>query len=98
MATATNPPYAPSRAPSTLQASKSPDTGELLKWIDRELRAIAAAMTDVTALELRPINTAPLRPREGMIVFADGTNWNPGFGKGLYVYRASAWAFLDFLR
>lgn len=36
-------------------------------------------------------NVAPTRPTEGMVAFADGTNWNPGAGKGLYKYQAGAW-------
>ena len=29
---------------------------------------------------------APPKPREGTFVFADGTTWNPGSGRGLYQY------------
>lgn len=36
-------------------------------------------------------NSAPEKPREGMIRFADGTNWNPGSGRGLYQYVSTAW-------
>ena len=34
---------------------------------------------------------APDRPRDLMIRFADGTTWNPGFGRGLYQYYDSSW-------
>lgn len=34
---------------------------------------------------------APVKPRDGMVVYADGTQWNPGSGKGTYEYRTSAW-------
>jgi hypothetical protein len=33
----------------------------------------------------------PGKPREGMLVYADGTDWNPGSGAGYYVYYAGAW-------
>jgi hypothetical protein len=36
-------------------------------------------------------NVAPEKPREPMIVFADGTNWNPGSGRGFYEWRSGAW-------
>lgn len=42
-------------------------------------------------LLLKPLNAAPSKKREGMIVFADGTNWNPGTGKGVYAYYSGAW-------
>jgi len=36
-------------------------------------------------------HVAPPKPREGMLVYADGTDWNPGSGAGYYVYYAGAW-------
>ncbi len=29
--------------------------------------------------------------RKGMLAYADGTNWNPGSGEGLYRYNGSIW-------
>lgn len=40
---------------------------------------------------LNKLHAAPPRAIEGMVVYADGTNWNPGFGAGLYQYRGSTW-------
>lgn len=34
---------------------------------------------------------APFKPRETMIRFADGTEWNPGSGRGLYQYVSGTW-------
>jgi len=31
------------------------------------------------------------KPREGVIVYADGSDWDPGEGIGLYQYRAGEW-------
>ena len=36
-------------------------------------------------------HVAPVKPREGLLVYADGTDWNPGSGAGYYVYYAGAW-------
>ncbi len=36
-------------------------------------------------------NVAPAKPREGDLRYADGTNWNPGGGAGLYRYTSGAW-------
>lgn len=33
----------------------------------------------------------PFRPREGQLVFADGTDWNPGGGAGYYERVGGAW-------
>ena len=34
---------------------------------------------------------APEEPVEGQTVWADGVNWNPGSGAGMYEYRAGVW-------
>jgi len=39
----------------------------------------------------RPLDTAPTDAEEGWVAFADGTNWNPGSGAGLYEYRGGTW-------
>lgn len=63
----------------------------LQNYIEDELLAISRHLNETTALELRPSHAAPGKPREGMIVFADGTDWNPGGGKGAYQYSGGAW-------
>lgn len=60
-------------------------------YLEAELVAIARHLAETTTLELRPLHAAPARPREGMIIFADGTDWNPGGGKGAYQYSGGAW-------
>lgn len=77
--------------------SPRPYTGEmnvdsLLDYLEEELLIIAQQFVETTELELRPIHAAPPKPREGMIVFADGTDWNPGGGKGVYTYLSGAWS------
>lgn len=42
-------------------------------------------------LQLQELNVAPLKPRTGMVVLADGTNWDPGSGAGFYGYYGAAW-------
>lgn len=45
-------------------------------------------------LFLEQLNAAPDKPQNGMIVWADGTNWNPGSGEGIYGYHGSTWNLL----
>lgn len=63
----------------------------LQEWVRQEFDRLARDLTETTVVELRPINAAPAKPREGMIVSADGTNWNPGSGAGAYEYVGAAW-------
>jgi hypothetical protein len=53
------------------------DTLRRLELLEREFHRVAKA--------------APTKPREGEIVFADGSGWNPGSGRGLYQYVSGAW-------
>jgi hypothetical protein len=63
----------------------------LRDWLASELNRIANALRGVDNLELTPLAAQPARIRDGMIVYADGTNWNPGSGAGVYAREAGAW-------
>lgn len=75
--------------PSNLPTELTPET--LATWIVGELEQITRDQAETTELELRPIHAEPSKPREGMIVYADGANWNPGSGRGVYVRGAAGW-------
>ena len=64
---------------------------EMADWVKRELTAIELALVDFDFLQLKQIDVAPTKPRVGMVVFADGTNWNPGSGIGFYGYHSGTW-------
>lgn len=58
-------------------------------WLMRELQRIAESLAQDNLLD--EVNVEPTAPVTGQIVLADGTNWNPGSGAGVYVYYGSAW-------
>jgi len=63
--------------------------------VDNELGKIAQALDTADAqLNLDMLYAPPKKYREGTIVLADGTTWNPGSGGGFYGYRAGVWRFL----
>lgn len=65
-----------------------PKAQALADHVADELRAVAQAQDDpVDFIQLNVLNVAPKKPRAGMVVEADGTNWNPGAGAGCYIYR-----------
>lgn len=45
-------------------------------------------------LQLTKRSSSISAPEEGDVAFADGTNWNPGSGSGVYVYDGGAWQYL----
>lgn len=84
-------PYAAFYAPSPLT---SDDPRDLPRYLATELTAIQGAIQALVAGHLETTNVAPTKPRDGDFRFADGTNWNPGSGKGFYGYYSSSWHFL----
>lgn len=61
-------------------------------------RRIAQLEQNLDTLQVKPAvqvearHVEPEKPRDGMIVLADGTDWNPGGeGEGFYVYYNAAW-------
>jgi len=76
-------PYIPRQPPATYDPTYTRD----------EQNNIARS-TATDTVQLQPQSVAPAKPRAGLLVEADGTNWNPGSGAGLYIYRAGAWVFI----
>jgi len=71
------------------------DGSAAARYAYEEFLALARYLAEVNELELRPRHVAPAKPRTGMVVFADGTDWNPGSGEGPYAYNAAgSWVFL----
>lgn len=84
--------YSPSKPPSV----SSPDAQALAAYLTDELQVLASSLRSVDSVVYSVSNAAPIRPRVGTVVYADGTNWNPGAGEGLYVYNAAGnWIWID---
>ena len=64
------------------------------QYVSKELEQISIAFAQTLQFPLEELHNAPTKPRTGMIVLADGTNWNPGSGRGVYAYYGGAWNFL----
>jgi hypothetical protein len=80
--------YVPEQMPvDSVEALAQAVTREFAK-LSSELELGVATRVD------RFLPAAPTKLRDGMIVGADGTNWNPGSGKGAYIYYGAAWHFL----
>lgn len=64
----------------------------LKAWLADQLRRIAAELVtpQPRVVQLQVLGVEP-RARDGMIAYADGTQWNPGSGVGFYGYQNGAW-------
>ncbi|MFZ6743500.1 hypothetical protein ACO0LC_09770 [Undibacterium sp. JH2W] len=72
------------------------DAAELQRFFISELQRISAAINLIGLGHLEKTTTAPIKPRDGDIRYADGISWNPGVGTGIYYYKGatSAWVLL----
>lgn len=64
---------------------------DIVRYLQEALRDMQRRLTEVETSLSKVQYAAPSKLREGMIRFADGTTWNPGSGKGLYIYYSGAW-------
>lgn len=71
------------------------DPRQLPDFVKTELDKIAQALGSPNeSMALATLYAVPNKYRDGTIVKADGTTWNPGSGSGVYVYRNAAWHLL----
>jgi len=77
----------------------SPLTGDkpedIIAWAQKLAENIVFQLnTGIPRLRLVEQHSIPSKPRDGDVVFADGTDWDPGSGQGYYGYYAATWHFL----
>lgn len=75
--------YAPGNIPNDLEG--------LGRYLQDELYRIQATFQALAAGHIDMTYVAPDKPREGDIRLADGTDWDPGSGQGLYCYYNGVW-------
>lgn len=69
------------------------DVASLPAYLAREFGNVANGFNDpANSLQLNPLGVAPGKPRTGLVVYANGSTWNPGAGAGVYVYTGAAWS------
>jgi hypothetical protein len=67
------------------------DPKDLPRYLREELNKLQGVIVLLAAGHLDQTHVAPKKPRDGDIRYADGTNWNPGGGKGVYAYNGTTW-------
>lgn len=61
------------------------------EYTNKELAGIQQALAEKDLITLVELARVPDKLQTGMIVLADGTNWDPGSGAGFYGYYGGAW-------
>lgn len=63
---------------------------DLAAYVGRELSRISNALQADT-ISINILHVEPLKPKELTFAAADGTDWNPGLGAGVYVFINGVW-------
>lgn len=71
------------------------DSDQMARWLEREFQKIEEMLSSLL-LNPMEVSYAPpekLPTEDILFAFADGTQWNPGSGRGFYYYDPSlaAW-------
>ena len=64
---------------------------EIPQYLTDELRKVSEVVDNISDGHIDKTHVEPPRPRDGDIRYADGTDWNPGQGEGLYYYDGTRW-------
>jgi hypothetical protein len=63
----------------------------IAEYLQRQLQRIEVALSLGVVREVEFLSVEPSKVYDGLIRGADGTNWNPGAGQGVYAYYGGAW-------
>lgn len=75
--------YTPSQLPGDA------DMPRLLEFLRREFFSVYQGFEGIWQLD--PQAHPPGKVQDGMIAFADGNSWDPGQGRGPYIYYDGTW-------
>ena len=88
---------APNAGSSTYAPGDPPaDPAQLQRYLREMETKLSATFSALAAGHLDKSTVAPAKPRDGDIRYADGTSWNPGGGKGLYMF-STVWTLIKAL-
>jgi len=63
-------------------------------YVVTELKRLASVVLNQAIFRLERTHVAPDKPRGGDIRYADGSNWDPGSGEGVYFFKESTTAWV----
>lgn len=72
-------------------ASPYSSLDELIIHLNKELRSIADSINSLIDEPFTATHKDFTKHKDGMLIYADGTNFNPGAGRGLYLRNNGAW-------
>lgn len=68
---------------------------EVPAYLDELTMRLTEILSQLEQGHLEILYRAPDSPQAGQLIYADGTDWNPGSGEGLYRYSiAGSWVYI----
>ncbi len=64
------------------------DPKAAIALLNSHIGRLNGVIADLLSRQSPARTSPPLRPRIGMVAYADGTVWNPGAGEGHYEFRS----------
>jgi len=87
--------YVPRSIPNLSQNSPFDSLREFLSSELKNIANMQFGISNFEMIQLKVLTSAPHNPVHGLIVYADGTSWNPGSGEGVYRYNSGGtWSFV----
>lgn len=77
------------------------DQEKINAWVINQFNKLSSVLLNYEPEQIiyQTLHEAPAKPEEGMEVYADGSDWNPGAGKGKYYFDGNVWVpVIPFLR
>jgi len=63
---------------------------DLIRFLREEGLKQQAAISALARGHYDKVHVAPPKPRDGDIAYADGSDWDPGGGQGVYIFEEPA--------
>lgn len=89
------------RTPALTSVGYSPNQiptnpADFARFLREELDRISSAINALALGHLDKTFVEPAKPRDGDLRYADGISWDPGSGKGIYMY-STVWTLVKAL-
>lgn len=70
------------------------DPEQLPSYLMTEFQKIWNYLLILNEGDFNETHVEPIKVYVGMVRYADGTDWDPSDGEGLYVYKSGGWTFI----
>ena len=72
---------------------------DMAKWVFDEMLQISKAIGGIESIIMPQTHVDPVKTNDGEVLYADGADWDPDTGKGIYYFDGSEYhRLLDFVK